>query len=96
MSAIDVVLFLLVAGLAYALWSSGRRVSALQAEIYQLSATLGRVESTLDDALATPILTQAAEHSAVVAEWQAEMLKHPEGSPKHTAYLNRLREIGAL
>lgn len=29
------------------------------------------------------------------ADWRAEMAKYPEGSPRHTAYLNRLKSIGA-
>lgn len=29
------------------------------------------------------------------ADWRTEMAKYPEGSPRHTAYLNRLKSIGA-
>lgn len=38
----------------------------------------------------------ALSERATIAQWREELSKHPEGSPKHTAYLNRLREVGAL
>ncbi len=41
-------------------------------------------------------IAAALNERATIDQWKAELAKHPEGSPKHTAYLNRLRELGAL
>ena len=32
----------------------------------------------------------------VIKDWQQKLKMYPEGTPKHRAYKNRLREVGAL
>ena len=37
-----------------------------------------------------------SNEAALIDEWRTEMEASPEGSPKREAYMNRLRELGAL
>lgn len=37
----------------------------------------------------------SAQHdAAMIAAWTLEMQRHPPGSPRHTAFANRLRSLG--
>lgn len=58
----------------------------------------GKAHRRADEAFS--ILTRApqADRDATVtlAEWRKEMDALPEGSPRRTAYENRLRSVGAL
>lgn len=36
------------------------------------------------------------EHVTAVDAWKAELEQHPEGSPRHTSLLKRLREVGGM
>lgn len=71
-------------------------VREIQEDMREVDLAIAILQAALDAALNEPIMQVKASHNEHVAEWLAEIAKHPEGSPKHTAYLNRLREVGAI
>ncbi len=65
-----------------------------------LVITLARAQQDTDTKIAS-LLSRTDRRSigseaALIEEWRAEMEASPEGSPKREAYMNRLRELGAL
>ena len=57
-----------------------------------------RVQRRADEVFAVVMRSppQAKAEAAVIAEWQAAYAAAEPGSPKHEAYGNRLRSLGAL
>lgn len=39
---------------------------------------------------------EAAREARLIEQWKRELLRYPVGSPKHTAYKNRLVEKGVI
>lgn len=91
---IDAIQFLFIGMLAVAtmldLWRTNRRQSRAEARLEELERII-----CVDQDVHRRIV-QASAAQATIDEWRAELSMHPEGSPKHTAYLNRLREVSAL
>jgi hypothetical protein len=75
----------------------GRKIAMLRDSLYALEDEVHSLQVRLDGASETArTLSRAVEQAGVIEQWRREMAKCPEGSPKHTAYVNRLREVGAL
>lgn len=96
LTILTVALALCSAWLVMSVLEFDRRVKSVRADLDEMSKDLADLEVALDDALHAPILRAKAEHNEQVAAWRAERDTLPEGSPKHTALTNRLREVGAL
>lgn len=80
---------LLLAGAAlYSVQGLQRIVDSDHIEILKLREELAR--------LSAPAARSNADARETVEAWRAALESEPEGSPKHTAYLNRLRRAGAL
>lgn len=87
-SAAIVMLHIAMLVLALRLRSARQDVSMLADQLAELN---GMLPSIAPDAISAH-----ARDQATIDEWIAERAKCAPGSPKHTAYTNRLREVGAL
>lgn len=68
-----------------------------QSEVLALLAQgMDEADAKIASLLARTDRRAMSDEAATVEEWRAAADAAPEGSPKRDAYMNRLRELGAL
>lgn len=90
----DMLQTLFIGLLAFAIFMVLLATNRRHARMERRIADLEHAVST--DPVVGHRVAAALSERATIEQWRIELSKHPEGSPKHTAYLNRLREVGAL
>lgn len=81
-----------VAGIGACFW----QLHKLREAVTSLESGAAVMRPQVDSLLARTDRRVVAHEAALVEEWRAAAEAAPQGSPKRDAYLNRLRELGAL
>jgi outer membrane lipopolysaccharide assembly protein LptE/RlpB len=87
-----ILLGLQIAGFGACFWQLRR----LQQSVDALESGAGIVRGQVDSLLKRTDRRAVADEAALVEEWRTAAEAAPEGSPKREAYMNRLRELGAI
>lgn len=81
-----------VAGIGACFW----QLHKLREAVMALEQGAAVMRPQVDSLLARTDRRVLANEAALVEEWRQAADTHPEGSPKREAYMNRLRELGAI